>query len=137
MPKEYIGDTRMAYTDDGKSVPLNENRVKVGWNREAGFVQIATVNPEGETACSGSSDDPKDLLTASKELRNVGCSNVGKDERATKVYYEWERSIEFEENGGDCVKVEGGWYVDLGRREINELIRVLRRARDQAFGRDE
>lgn len=30
-----------------------------------------------------------------------------------------------------------GRYVDLERREINQLIRHLRRARDQAFGRDE
>lgn len=30
-----------------------------------------------------------------------------------------------------------GMYVDLGRKEINQLIRNLRRARDQAFGRDE
>jgi hypothetical protein len=30
-----------------------------------------------------------------------------------------------------------GWYLDLDRRAINELIRKLRRARDQAFGRDE
>lgn len=30
-----------------------------------------------------------------------------------------------------------GWYLDLDRRGINELIRKLRRARDQAFGRDE
>lgn len=30
-----------------------------------------------------------------------------------------------------------GYYVDLDRRGINQLIRNLRRARDQAFGRDE
>lgn len=30
-----------------------------------------------------------------------------------------------------------GMYVDLDRRGINQLIRNLRRARDQAFGRDE
>lgn len=30
-----------------------------------------------------------------------------------------------------------GMYVDLGRYEINQLIRNLRRARDQAFGKDE
>ena len=30
-----------------------------------------------------------------------------------------------------------GWYVDLDRRGINELIRNLRRARDRAYGRDE
>ena len=31
----------------------------------------------------------------------------------------------------------GGFYVDLDRKGINNLIRKLRRARDQAFGRDE
>lgn len=30
-----------------------------------------------------------------------------------------------------------GMYVSLNRRKINDLIRVLRRARDSAFGRDE
>lgn len=30
-----------------------------------------------------------------------------------------------------------GMYVDLDRNEINRLIRNLRRARDQAFGKDE
>jgi hypothetical protein len=32
---------------------------------------------------------------------------------------------------------EAGWYIDLDRAAINRLIRVLRRARDQALGRDE
>lgn len=30
-----------------------------------------------------------------------------------------------------------GWHVSLDRSGINDLIRYLRRARDQAFGRDE
>lgn len=30
-----------------------------------------------------------------------------------------------------------GWFVHLDRKAVNELIRYLRRARDQAFGRDE
>lgn len=30
-----------------------------------------------------------------------------------------------------------GWYASLNRRELNSLIRVLRRARDAAFGKDE
>jgi hypothetical protein len=33
--------------------------------------------------------------------------------------------------------VEGGWFLNLDRSKINQLIRVLRRARDQAFGADE
>jgi hypothetical protein len=30
-----------------------------------------------------------------------------------------------------------GWYVDLDRRGINQLIKNLRKARDRAYGRDE
>lgn len=30
-----------------------------------------------------------------------------------------------------------GWYVNLDRNGINRLIKVLRKARDQAYGRDE
>jgi hypothetical protein len=33
--------------------------------------------------------------------------------------------------------VEAGWYVEVNRSEINDLIRLLRKARDGAFGRDE
>lgn len=29
-----------------------------------------------------------------------------------------------------------GWFVDMDRNSLNELIRVARRARDQAFGAD-
>jgi len=35
---------------------------------------------------------------------------------------------------GDAMQ---GWYCDLDRKGINDLIRNLRKARDQAFGRDE
>lgn len=39
---------------------------------------------------------------------------------------------------GDGTKAHArGLYSDLDRQQINELIRVLRRARDSAFGRDE
>lgn len=33
--------------------------------------------------------------------------------------------------------IESGLYVDLDRRGINDLIRLLRKARDRAYGRDE
>jgi hypothetical protein len=38
---------------------------------------------------------------------------------------------------GTSFKLFDGWHVDLDRDRVNALIRVLRRARDQAFGRDE
>lgn len=30
-----------------------------------------------------------------------------------------------------------GWFMNLDRGQINSIIRALKRARDQAFGRDE
>lgn len=32
---------------------------------------------------------------------------------------------------------ERGWFTELNRDAINKLIKVLRRARDQAYGADE
>lgn len=29
-----------------------------------------------------------------------------------------------------------GWFVNLGRAEINRLIRILRKARDESYGAD-
>lgn len=36
----------------------------------------------------------------------------------------------------DALSKESGLHVDLDRAKINQLIRVLRKARDQAFGAD-
>lgn len=33
--------------------------------------------------------------------------------------------------------IDPGWFIDMDRRSINDLIRLLRNARDAAFGRDE
>lgn len=92
MPKEYVDGSKAGMfeiEDDGEGAvsvaPMPMFRVKVGWNRETGDVQIATVNEEAE----------------------------------------------------DIFSAEAGLYVDLDRRGINNLIRILRKARDSAFGRDE
>jgi hypothetical protein len=37
----------------------------------------------------------------------------------------------------NTIPAQYGWYVTLDRRGINDLIKTLRRARDQAYGRDE
>ncbi len=37
----------------------------------------------------------------------------------------------------ETIGLDEAQHVTLDRREINQLIRNLRRARDQAFGRDE
>jgi hypothetical protein len=47
-------------------------------------------------------------------------------------------SVNLENMDGDKrFTPEYGWFTNLDRTYVNQLIRVLRRARDQAFGADE
>jgi len=87
MPREYVYSPAARPDEQGT---FGENleaqiAVSVGWAREGGDVQLATIRNGQEH-----SFDP-------------------------------------------CA----GLYADLGRKQINDLIRLLRRARDHAFGRDE
>lgn len=86
MPKEYIDDRYMGHDSDAVAEG-SEFRVKVGWSKEAGHVEIATVGADGV-----------DLVPTPKG---------------------------------------NGFFVQLDRSGLNRLIRVLRRARDDAYGRDE
>jgi hypothetical protein len=45
--------------------------------------------------------------------------------------------VEFKAAHPDETLLTTGYHADLDRARINELIRTLRKARDQAFGRDE
>ena len=88
MPREYVrGQVRILENRDADgSTPEDvEDLVAIGWQKEAGWVQIGTMS------------------------------------RATVTHD----------------TIEEGYFVDLDRRRINELIRRLRKARDDAFGRDE
>lgn len=38
---------------------------------------------------------------------------------------------------GKTLQDQGGYYVELDRRQINKLIKALRAARDRAYGVDE
>lgn len=55
----------------------------------------------------------------------------------TKLQPGAERDREYIDGGEPGRQAWDGQYVDLNRTQINELIRSLRHARDQAFGRDE
>lgn len=50
------------------------------------------------------------------------------------------RSVEFDEKGTAREATDkdplDGWFVDLDRKGINRMIRLLRAARDNAFGTD-
>lgn len=92
MPKELIYEPHgVAFPED----PERRGAVDVRWDRESGYFQIGTHDPQSEVFVPGT---PLSETT---------------------------------------IPAEYGWWVNLDRRGINDLIRVLRRARDQAFGRDE
>lgn len=115
MPKETIYGDGLPYGEDdpGRSV------VEVGWARDAEHVELASkcihvadgsdYSPPLEPI-----EEPPPMMYATGEpVAFVG------------------EMLEFEAVG------HTGHYVQLDRKGINQLIRVLRRARDQAFGRDE
>jgi hypothetical protein len=92
-----------------------DRRVEVGWSRN-GTVQVATtkLNP---------------LADRNREYVDLSMTPVSDEAHG--------------EAKTDAVPTErlvhawDGQYVDLDRGQINELIRNLRRARDQAYGHDE
>lgn len=60
----------------------------------------------------------------------------------TRIKVTWGRDAQYVQlatvaDAEDATEWSDGWHIDMNRRTINELIRVLRRARDQAYGRDE
>lgn len=81
MPKEIIHSKYHGTSENP------EPTVRVGWSREAGHVELATI------------------MSDEFELRPTPEGN--------------------------------GWFAQLSREQINHLIRTLRKARDQAYGRDE
>lgn len=97
MPTEVIRNR--PEVDDG-SLPYT----RVGWGRDAEYVQLGTVIPESEGGIM-------------RHVRPAAGEDGG-----------WEPV--------ECPNGEAGWFVQLDRAGINRLIHTLRRARDQAFGRD-
>lgn len=85
---------------------------------------------------------PKEIVRAPQDLTEDGAYTVveiGWSREAGHVQLITKATNEF---GHRMVEDEGihytdGMYTSLDRRGINDLIRHLRRARDQAFGRDE
>jgi len=86
MPKEMIPD-RYTGSDDDAVAEGSPTQVRVGWSKETGHVEVATVAPDHM------------VLEPTPE--------------------------------------GNGWFVQMDRAGLNRLIRALRTARDQAFGRDE
>lgn len=86
---------------------------------------------------------PKEIvLSHGPQFFNEDGREVPQDQQGL-VQVGWSREVEHVQvvtMSRDPVTFETKWegfYVDLDRSGINALIRNLRRARDQAFGRDE
>lgn len=109
MPKERI-DARPGYEFDG-SDGHGRSVVEVSWGRETDYVQVVSKVIDRFTG-DPYVKNPDEVLSP----------------RAARTVDEMEAPVP---------RFTDGMYVDLDRRGINDLIRVLRRARDQAFGRDE
>lgn len=89
--------------------------VEVRWNKESGYFQMAT--------CMHNSSVGGVVTEFPTELRLIfGEPSTSGEEAAQET--------EFLAQAAGC-------WVTLDRKGINDVIRNLRRARDQAFGRDE
>lgn len=73
--------------------------------------------------------EPEQSVVCVKWSKETGDLQIVTRLREAEVFYDEDKNAP--------IPARYGWYVDLDRKGINELIRVLRRARDQAFGRDE
>jgi len=121
MPKETVyGQVVPATTSDQDD---RQAVVDVHWTRDRSYVQIVTHIYQAS---------PVVIKLPEKELNRVEI--VSGSEFISS-------GCDGNEGHGDAewmiLSAGNGYYVDLDRESINRLIRNLRRARDQAFGRDE
>ena len=113
MPKENVNDA-----------VVDQLRAEVSWKTDpdgqgAGYVQLATVHTDSPAVipaeATGSASASEVEVTINGEPVPGETTGSGRTQM-------WDRL--------------DGWHVTLDREQINRLIRVLRRARDSAFGSD-
>lgn len=115
MPKEMIRLTE------------GPNDVHVGWNRDDSQVQIGVEGNEG--------------FSLFWKLCGPYTEDIGSEVRKTMAEEQPETDTVLGEsilNMLDTVVFPySGIWASLNRSQINQLIKILRRARDSAFGKDE
>lgn len=112
MPTEYIGQHVVRYPGDDR--PLPDTHLKVCWGRDSEYVQVASLETVQDP------DNPyRRLQNCLGERYTIVDSGKSDSDQGYSRHFD-------------------GWYMTLETRsQVNDLIRTLRRARDQAFGRDE
>ena len=110
MPKEHIYDPtpRGRNVETDELMPEEPRRLSVAWSRDR-YVQVGVGWVDSKL-------DVKDL-----PVHQQGFSP------------DYVQPTEADDQG----RVWQSQWCDMNRHTINDLIRVLRRARDQAYGRDE
>lgn len=136
MPREII---------ESVDVDTRPPRVNVVWGPDT-YVQVATTTYDSipfwwQVLGIGEDEEAteKRLTVLGELVRAVVNENAAIDngvtgraaEPASKVGRDFLNALDVKYGSLD------GMFVTLDRRKINDLIRVLRRARDSAFGRDE
>lgn len=75
------------------------------------------------------SSEPEEPVVCVRWGRESGDVSLVTRVKSAEIFYD--------EDPKAPIPVQYGFHVELDRRGINDLIRHLRRARDQALGRDE
>lgn len=117
MPKETI------------NTPVGPYHVKIGWFPQGG-VQVG-VEAEGERSLFWQllGYDTNVLQLLGTEIRKADLLDYEDDEQRARALL---NTLDVVSNGG-----YRGIWSDLDRQGCNDVIRILRRARDSSFGRDE
>lgn len=153
MPKETIRGCLQAPESDAESV------AEVRWGRDGDYVQLVTrfVNRALGTVHRGNDEEyakAVDLSLATHKMTPEVVDLAAFDEEQRKIAIGHRYSLDIDPyritpaerdwllgyligQFGHGLLVADGFFVDVDRRGINDLIRHLRRARDQAYGRDE
>lgn len=106
-----------AETIHGDNTPID---VRVAWGQSSEYVQVASLHDKGFDAM---------LVIVNGWLEAANMPTIDKMELQKGL-----AGTNFE----GAVACFDGWHATLAERAaVNRLIAVLRRARDQAFGRDE
>lgn len=119
MPKETIRVT------DGA------NDVQVGWTRECD-VQLGVEDSEGRSLFWKFGDTHVEMIGS--EVRRIVIDAENNNQREFNNQVMGENVLNMLDTV--CFPYSGVWS-NLNRHQVNQLIKVLRRARDSAFGKDE
>lgn len=122
MPKEFVNSKHGGSGHE-------RTYVQVGWSKEADHVEIGVLDSATELVVRRNTFGPGE--------HRPGCVVESGPSCGGDHCPPWTRPYEGTPDAMMDQEPFGGWFMQMDRVGINRLIRILRRARDQAYGRDE